>query len=173
LLIIDIVVGLTIELMVDGQTVTYAQYAEIPITDVGNGTARALLCKTDRTDCCGTGLGETRAGEWFYPDGTKVRTSGSGDDFYRNRGTSVVRLSRRNNATQPTGFYCCEVGTVVDSNSTICINLSKCVTCVMFQSAFANPMHLSSQNVFIPCNLSHAFCMGKVGSSSGTHPCHL
>jgi hypothetical protein len=122
--------GLTIEQTVSGQTITYAENAEIPITDVGDsyyGGGGALLCRTDRIYCCGYSYGEQRQGEWFYPNGTRVKIAASGDDFYRNRGTSVVRLNKRNNATQPTGLYCCEVGTITNPNATICVTLSKCV----------------------------------------------
>ena len=113
---------------------TYPANFQIPITDVGESTAAitgsALLCRTYRTDCCGDGDGETRQGEWLYPNGVHVRTIGSGDDFYRNRGTGVVRLNRRNGATGPTGLYCCEVASVADPNATICINLSKISMCI-------------------------------------------
>jgi hypothetical protein len=87
----------------------HAAYAQIPITDVGEDSASggALLCITNLPTCCAT----QRQGEWFYPNGTKVGIPANGDDFYRNRGTSAVRLHRRNNAMQPTGRYCCEVAT--------------------------------------------------------------
>ena len=103
---------------------TYPAGSQIPITDVGESTPDALVCRTDRDDCCDNRPGETRQGEWKYPNGSTVRTSGSGDDFYRNRGTSIVRLSRRNGATGPTGLYCCEVASVADPNARIFINLS-------------------------------------------------
>ena len=97
--------------------------ADIFITDIGDVyyAGGALLCRTDRTDCCNI----MRAGEWIYPNGTHVRTYGDGqnDPFYRNRGNSTVRLNRRYGATGPTGFYCCEVPSVVDLNARICINI--------------------------------------------------
>ena len=108
---------------------TYPANFQISLTDVGESTAAItgseLLCRTYRTDCCSDGHGETRQGEWLYPNGTQVRTSASDDDFYRNRGTGVVILNRRNDATGPTGLYCCEVASVTDPNARICINLSK------------------------------------------------
>jgi hypothetical protein len=102
----------------------YVENAQIPISQIAvsdETSSGALLCRTDRTDCCR----ETREGEWLYPDNTTVRILGSGDDFYRNRGTSVVRLNRRNNTMQPIGLYCCVVDSVVDNNATICVNLSE------------------------------------------------
>ena len=104
----------------------YPDMALIQITDVATSDG-ALLCRTDRTDCCGTGSGELRQGEWFYPDGTLVRTDhrGANDSFYRNRHTGIVRLNRRNGTTGPTGLYCCEVASVADPDARICVELSK------------------------------------------------
>ena len=82
------------------------------------------MCKTDRTDCCNSASGNA-LGEWKYPNGTLVGLRGGSDDFYRNRGSRIVRLNRRNGATGPTGLYCCEVASVADSNARICINLGK------------------------------------------------
>jgi hypothetical protein len=102
----------------------YVENAQIPISQIAMSSG-ALLCRTDRTDCCGTGLGEIRRGEWLNPDNDMVKTLQSGDDFYRNRGTSVMRLHRRNNAMQPTGLYCCVVDSIVVMNDTTCVNLSE------------------------------------------------
>ena len=125
------IAGLTIEQNAIMQVHTYPANFQIPLTVVGESTAAitgsGLLCRTYRTDCCGNGDGETRQGEWLYPNGTQVRTSGSGDDFYRSRGTGVVILNRRNDATGPIGLYCCEVASVADPNATICINLSEII----------------------------------------------
>ena len=109
---------------------TYPADSEIPITDVGESTSTsggALVCRTDRTDCCRAELnaGEIRQGDWRYPNGILVDNTGSGDDLYRTRETSTVLLNRRNDATGPTGLYCCEVASVADPTARICINLSK------------------------------------------------
>jgi hypothetical protein len=106
----------------------HAAYGQIPIADVGEGSASggALLCMTNKPMCCDDTPPNRRQGEWFYPNGTKVGIPASGDDFYRNRGTSVVRLNRRNNVMQPTGLYCCEVATISDEDARICIVLSEC-----------------------------------------------
>ena len=65
----------------------------------------ALLCVTDGA-CC---TNPNRAGEFYYPNGDVVRIDGSGDDLYRNRGTGMIRLNRRNGATSPIGTYTCEI----------------------------------------------------------------
>ena len=93
---------------------------EIKIFDIGE-SADAVICMTTRTDCCTDKNNETRNGEWYYPNGNKVPTMGDNQDFYRNRRSQQVLLHRRNNASGPLGYYCCEL-----SNGTerICINIS-------------------------------------------------
>ena len=67
--------------------------------------------------------GKGALGEWHYPDGTNVGIKDSGDDIYRNRGLSVVRLNRRNNAISPTGLYCCEVPDASNTMQRVCANV--------------------------------------------------
>ena len=100
--------------------VTYNSNEVIPLTSVGEG-ADGVICMTTRTDCCTNDPGETRNGEWYYPNGDKVPTSGANEDFYRNRGTQQVILNRRNNAMSPTGFFRCEL---LNPTERICITLS-------------------------------------------------
>ena len=97
--------------------------SEIAITEVGEGDNNALQCRTDLTTCCR----DQRLGEWHYPDNSLVNIKANGDGIYRTRGRMVVSLNRRNGVTQPTGFYCCEMPTAADPNTTsrICIYLSK------------------------------------------------
>ena len=109
---------------------TYPADSQIPITDVGESTPTsggALVCRTDRTDCCRDDpmAGETRQGHWIDPNGDRVNNIGSGAAIYRTRGASTVLLNRRNDAIGPTGQYCCEVASVAAANAKICINLSK------------------------------------------------
>ena len=56
------------------------------------------------------------------PNQTAVSVVG-GLDFYMDRGPSVVRLHRRNNAMSPTaGVFCCEVPDAVSLVVQVCIN---------------------------------------------------
>ena len=87
--------------------------------------AGALLCRTDRTACC---TGDNRAGEWFYPDRRKVPIMfplmGDPEPYYRNRGTSLIRLNRRDNeglSVMYTGIYCCEIPDQNDVIQTMCV----------------------------------------------------
>ena len=82
----------------------------------------ALLCLTDKQDCCT--LAEVaprkeRIGGWYFPNGMMVETG----DVYRNRGRSVVRLNRRNNATLPSGVYQCEIPDTQERNQSIFVGI--------------------------------------------------
>ncbi len=105
--------------------VRYEENAEIDITLIGDASQppqSGLQCTTDLTPCCRS---KAAQGEWRYPNNTLIGRSLDGLDFYRNRVDGIVRLNRRNAATEPTGSYCCEVGTSIDSNATICVTLGK------------------------------------------------
>ena len=106
--------------------VPYASNSEIAITEVGEGD-NALQCRTDLTTCCRNMPPEVRLGEWQYPNNSRVRYTGGTDDIARDRGNMSVSLHRRNDTTEPTGLYCCEVPTAADPNTTatICITLSE------------------------------------------------
>ena len=106
----------------DGQPIT--NNSIVLLQSIGVGDAGALLCTTDRTACCrGTGRA---AGEWFYPDGTMVPIDGAGQPYYRNRGTSLIRLNRRTSQSQSlssmyTGVYCCEIPDQDGVTQTLCV----------------------------------------------------
>ena len=86
---------------------TYLNNTIVLITDIGEGD-NALLCMTDSPDCCKPPNGNTRQGEFYYPDNSAVGYSFT-NSLYRNRGPQVVRLNRRNNALSPTGVYRCQI----------------------------------------------------------------
>ena len=111
--------ALDLTVMLNGRTI--ASGGDVIITDIGKGD-KALVCMTDLADCCN--VQNNKRGEWKFPDGTLVGTDGGGGDIYRNRGTKLVLLNRRNNALGPLGSYCCEVDT-----SMICIN-SESILCI-------------------------------------------
>ena len=99
----------------------------IDIDEIGEGDEAALLCITDLMRCCRgiDRLGDPALGQWFYPNGINVSIEGAGYDFYRNRGPSVVRLNRRNNATSPTGLYCCGVPDSTFTQHRVCANIGR------------------------------------------------
>ena len=91
------------------------------LQNIGEGDAHALLCTTDNTTCCrGAGL----AGEWFYPDGTMVPIMATGQPYYRNRDTSLIRLNRNDNqglSVMYTGIYCCQIPDQRGVTQTLCV----------------------------------------------------
>lgn len=82
----------------------YGNNDVVTLESISEGSS-SLLCYTNYIQCCKA----SSAGEWYFPNGTRVGTMGGGGDFYRNRGPVVVRLNRRNNAVMPTGVFRCEV----------------------------------------------------------------
>ena len=99
---------------------TYINNDTVLITDIGEDAA-ALLCVTDREDCCKT----TMTGEFYYPDGNIVMVRASSDSLYRNRGVGLIRLNRRNGATSPLGRYRCEIPDSHGVIRSIYINIGK------------------------------------------------
>ena len=97
----------------------YPSGSEVSLSSIGEDD-NALLCVTDGA-CC---TNPNRAGEFYYPNGDKVRIGGDGDDLYRNRGTGMIRLNRRNGATSPTGTYTCEIPDSNGELQTIFITLN-------------------------------------------------
>ena len=55
----------------------------------------ALLCLTDLTACCRLPYTWGSKGNWFFPNETRVPSSGFQWNFHRTRGHMVVRLQRR------------------------------------------------------------------------------
>ena len=84
---------------------SYYNNSIVTLDDIAEGS-EALMCYTDREDCCNLGI---RSGEWYYPNGRQVGTNGTGTGFYRNRGPSVVSLHRRENIVMPVGVFHCEI----------------------------------------------------------------
>ena len=75
------------------------------LEDIGDGD-NALLCKTNQTACCRPPHSGA-LGNWFFPNGTRVLSSGNNLDFYRTRGQMVVRMNRRRGGVE--GIYHCEI----------------------------------------------------------------
>ena len=73
----------------------------VAINDIGEEDD-ALLCVTDRSDCCYNPIGE-----FYYPNNNSAVGYSTTNSLYRSRGTQVVRLNRRSDASA--GIYRCEV----------------------------------------------------------------
>ena len=87
---------------------TYKNNSIVTLEDIGEGE-NALLCKTNQTACCRppyTGGMGIAIGNWFFPNGTRVPSSGAQWDFHRTRGKMVVLLHHRRGGVE--GIYRCE-----------------------------------------------------------------
>ena len=84
----------------------YQNNSIVTLEDIGEGDD-ALLCRTDITDCCRPPYTDNYYGNWFFPNGSRVPSSGSQWDFHRTRGQSVVHLHRRRGGAD--GIYRCEI----------------------------------------------------------------
>ena len=98
----------------------------VDVDDIGDNDEDALLCHTDKTDCCqGNNAGISN---WYFPSGSRVE----GTDFYtdmghtsyftRNRDPSVVRLVRVGAPTER-GRFSCVVPNANDLVQTIFMNI--------------------------------------------------
>ena len=85
----------------------YANNSVISVNSVGEGEEGALICRTDKVDCCGTI--PNRFGQFYYPNGVQVPVKNAAHVFYRNRGDQLIRLNRREGTASPTGRFCCEI----------------------------------------------------------------
>ena len=87
---------------------TYQNNSNITLEDIGEGSD-ALICMTNQTACCRPphtdGTGQKALGNWFFPNGTRVPSSGNNWDFHRTRGHMTVRLHRRRGGAE--GVYRC------------------------------------------------------------------
>ena len=91
---------------------TYQNNSLVTLEDIGEGRD-ALLCVTDLTACCrrpytGTGYcGASVLGNWYFPNGTRVVSSGNQWDFHRTSGWMVKTLHRRRGGVD--GIYHCVI----------------------------------------------------------------
>ena len=103
---------------------TYQNNSLVTLEDIGEGVY-ALFCVTDETACCrppytdSTGL--VLRGNWFFPNGTRVSSSGLQWDFHRTRGQSVVFLQRRRGGEE--GIYHCTIPDAMNVDQTIYIGV--------------------------------------------------
>ena len=84
---------------------TYQNNSVITLDDVGEGQS-ALRCITDQPNCCRPRPDKV-LGNWFFPNGTQVVSTGYQWDFHRTRGESVIRLQRRRGGAD--GIYRCVI----------------------------------------------------------------
>lgn len=85
-------------------------------------TKNGLQCVTDRKPCC---RAPYKAGQWFFPNGTKVPGRDYSIGFHKNRGyDGTVNLNRPNTTIMsPTGLFCCTIPDAQGINQTLCANI--------------------------------------------------
>ena len=105
--------------------ITYQNNSIVMMEDIGEGDD-ALLCMTNQTACCippysgARGENGSIIGNWFFPNGTRVPSSGD-RDFYRTRGQMVVGLHRRRGGVE--GIYRCEIPDAMNVTQTLYIGV--------------------------------------------------
>ena len=92
---------------------TYQNNSLVTLEDIGEGND-GLSCVTNPTDCC-------THGNWFFPNGSRVRSAGAQRDFHRSRGQMVVLLQRRRGGVD--GIYCCDLRDSMNVTQTIHIGV--------------------------------------------------
>ena len=94
------------------------------LEEIGEGDD-ALLCVTDQTACCRPPytdpLGSGAIGNWYFPNGTRLPSSGAQWDFHRTRGHMVLPLHRRRGGES--GIYHCVVPDAWNNIQTIYIGV--------------------------------------------------
>ena len=93
---------------------------EIGDQTIKNGSE--LQCITDRELCCRYPY---TAGQWFFPNGSKVPVKVEATGLYKNRGyAGTVNLNRPNTTvTSPTGLFCCILPDAQGINQMLCVNI--------------------------------------------------
>ena len=96
---------------------TYQNNSLVTLEDIGDSNDDALLCMTEYSTCCK----QPALGNWFFPNGTRVRSSGNNWDFHRTRGDMAVVLHRRRGGVD--GVYSCVVPDAMNVTQTIYIGV--------------------------------------------------
>ena len=101
-----------------GQTLANHSYVNLSLVRHQVDGNNSVQYHTDLWTCCSRQQGFHR-GDWFLPNGTRLPFSGG--DIYESRVAQTVDLHRINNATSPTGIYCCDIETkyVDDSSASV------------------------------------------------------
>ena len=104
--------------------ITYQNNSLVILEEIGeNGDA--LTCVTDQPFCCRppytSVVGQTALGNWLFPNGTRVLSSGMHWDFHRTRGQMLLRLHRRKGGEN--GIYHCVIPDATNVTQTIYIGV--------------------------------------------------
>ena len=103
----------------------YQNNSLMTLENIGIG-GDALHCVTDQPPCCqppytGESYFGLFIGQWFFPNGSRLPSSGQQWDFFRTRGQSMVRMNRRRGGVN--GIYSCVVPDAMNVTQTIYIGV--------------------------------------------------
>ena len=138
-------------LSLNGETVPNDGY--VLVSDIGTDNNNALLCNTDRSDCCrgGDHPNGIAQGRWYRPDGMEVMSftieyaadpTQARNFFYRSRGTGIVRLHRRGIPPQSQrGHFRCVIPDASGTNVTLYVNIGESCCIIMNHGHYTN-IHL-------------------------------
>ena len=98
---------------------TYQNNSLVTPEDIGV-EGDALLCMTNFTACCRDKDGSV-FGNWFLPNGTRVPSMVTSQNFYRTRQWMMVLLHRRGGGEE--GIYRCEIPDSMNVTQTIYIGV--------------------------------------------------
>ena len=88
------------------RNITYKNNSIVILENIGEGDD-ALLCVTNQTACCQNSDTGSALGNWYFPNGTRVPSSGDQWDFHRTRSQMVISLHRRRGGEE--GIYRCVI----------------------------------------------------------------
>ena len=111
--------------------VNYSNGSTVLRTDIGEEDA-ALNCTTDSTTCCRNGFGETRAGNFYFPNGSIVlrEVDVPSDSYYRTRFSMLIGLNRLPAATL-TGQFRCEIPDASGTTVNLFINIRMLIKLIL------------------------------------------
>ena len=98
----------------------YQNNSLVSLENIGEGHD-ALYCIANKSACCRNPYTPRALGNWFFPNGTRVPSSGLKWDFHRTRGQMVVLLQRRRGGEN--GIYHCVVPDATNVIQTIYIGV--------------------------------------------------
>ena len=103
--------------------ITYQNNSLVTLEDIGEWDY-ALLCVTDQPVCCRppyTGEIGSFLGNWFFPNETRLHSSWSQWDLYRDRGQMLVNMHRRRGGVS--GIYHCVIPDAMNLTQTMYIGV--------------------------------------------------
>ena len=117
--------------------VAIANNSYVDIDSIGSDDDGALLCHTDKTDCCNSTIapnGTTEmSGHWYNPYGVAIESQDDNEEatmgdmsatsFAVSRGQNVIRLSQVNSSSRELGHFYCEVPDANDINQMLYISI--------------------------------------------------